>query len=227
MIALLQRSLKTRVTLFTLAIFVISLWALALYTTRMLRGDMQRLLGEQQFSVVSLVSADINHELGDRLSALENAAQAVTPAVLGYPAAMQTFLEGRQVLQSLFNGGLLVTDMDGTTIADSLPATGRIGVSYLHVDSVAAALKEGRSTVSSPLMGKKLGAPVFGVTVPIRDHQGKVVGSLGGIVDLGQPNFLGRIAERHYGSTGGYLLVSKRHRVIITSSAVSYTHLDV
>ncbi len=86
MMALLQRSLKTRVTLFTLAIFVISLWALAYYTTRTLREDMQRLLGEQQFSVVSLVGADINHELGDRLSALENAAQAVTPGRVGLPS---------------------------------------------------------------------------------------------------------------------------------------------
>ena len=67
----LQRSLKTRVTLFTLAIFVASIWALAFYASRMLREDMERLLGEQQYSIVSVLAADINQELGDRLSALE------------------------------------------------------------------------------------------------------------------------------------------------------------
>ena len=35
------RSLKTRVTLATLAIFVLSLWALSFYVSRMLRVDMQ------------------------------------------------------------------------------------------------------------------------------------------------------------------------------------------
>jgi hypothetical protein len=48
------RSLKTRVTIFTLAIFLVSLWSLAFYAGRMLRQDMQRLLGEQQFSTVLL-----------------------------------------------------------------------------------------------------------------------------------------------------------------------------
>ena len=33
------RSIKTRVTLFTLAIFLISLWSLALYASRVLRAD--------------------------------------------------------------------------------------------------------------------------------------------------------------------------------------------
>jgi membrane protein implicated in regulation of membrane protease activity len=40
-----RRSLKTRVTLFTLAIFVISIWLLAFYASKMLRKDMERLLG--------------------------------------------------------------------------------------------------------------------------------------------------------------------------------------
>ncbi|MBK7677625.1 MAG: cache domain-containing protein [Candidatus Accumulibacter sp.] len=173
MIALLQRSLKTRVTLFTLSIFVISIWALAFYASRVLREDMERLLGEQQYSIVSLLAANINQELGDRLSALEKVVERLTPAMLGDAATMQRFLEDRPVLQALFNGGVLAYRTDGTVIADSLPAAGRIGVNYLDIDTVAAALQEGRSTIGRQVMGKKLRAPVFGITVPVRDHQGK------------------------------------------------------
>lgn len=68
------RSLKTRVTLFTLAIFVISLWSLAFYASSMLREDMERQLGEQQFSTVSLLAAAINEHLTDRLKAVEQVA---------------------------------------------------------------------------------------------------------------------------------------------------------
>lgn len=48
MIGRLQRSLKTRVTLFSLVIFVLSLWVLAYYASKMLRTDMEQLLGDQR-----------------------------------------------------------------------------------------------------------------------------------------------------------------------------------
>ena len=216
--ALLQRSLKTRVTLFTLSIFVISIWALAFYASRMLRADMERLLGEQQFSVVSVLAADINQELGDRLSALEKVVERLTPAMLGDAATMQRFLEDRPVLQTLFNGGVVACRADGTVIADSLPAAGRIGVNYRDIDSVAAALQEGRSTIGRPVMGKKLSAPVFGITVPIRDQRGKVIGALAGVVNLGKPGFLDKITESTYGKTGGYLMVAREYRLVITAT---------
>ena len=50
-----SHSIKTRVTVFTLATFVLCLWALALYVSSVQHRDMQSLLGEQQFLVVSLV----------------------------------------------------------------------------------------------------------------------------------------------------------------------------
>jgi len=95
-----RRSLKSRVTLFTLAIFVIGIWSLAFYAGRMLREDMQRLLGEQQFSTVSLLAAQVNDELAGRLRALETVAASITPAMLGSRAALQALLEQRPVFQA-------------------------------------------------------------------------------------------------------------------------------
>ena len=57
------RSLKTRITLATLSIFLIGTWALALYISAMLRLDMQRLLSAQQFSAASLLGDYINHQM--------------------------------------------------------------------------------------------------------------------------------------------------------------------
>ncbi len=65
------RSIKARVTFSTLAIFVFSLWALSFFTSHMLQDDMQRMLGEQQFSTVSFIAAQVNDELRDRVAALE------------------------------------------------------------------------------------------------------------------------------------------------------------
>ena len=44
----LLNSLKTRLMLGALAIFLISLWSLSFYVSHWLRRDMERLLGEQQ-----------------------------------------------------------------------------------------------------------------------------------------------------------------------------------
>ena len=214
-----RQSLKTRITLTTLAIFLASLWSLWYYASQMLREDMERLLGEQQSSTASFIAAAVSHALDDRLRALETVAKTIAPAISGNTAALQALLEQRPVLQDLFNAGVVVYQLDGTAIADSQLSIGRIGVNFMDRDCVASVLRKGKATVGQPVMGKKLPAPVFGIAVPIRDTQGKVIGALGGVTNLGQPSFLDRIAESHYGQTGGYhLLVAPQSRLVVTAT---------
>ena len=105
-------SLKTRVTLITVLVFVFSLWTLTLYASRLLREDLQRQLGEQQFMSVSLIADHLDEELVDRMRALEAIAAELTP-IMGRRAEMQTLLEHRPLLQLLFNGGIFTTDNNG------------------------------------------------------------------------------------------------------------------
>jgi len=212
------RSLKTRVTLFTLAIFVIGIWSLSFYASRMLREDMQRLLGEQQFSTASFVAAEVNTGLADRVKALELIARAIEPSMLNNHAALQDFLSHRFVLHSQFNAGVLALSRDGTAIADVSGGPSRIGTNYADYDAVHAALTEGRSLIGKPVMGRKLHTPVFTIVVPIRDAGGKVIGALGGTTNLDKPNFLEQITQQHYGLTGGYLLVAPQFRIVVTAT---------
>ena len=78
-------SLKTRMTLFTLSVFLVGIWSLAFYASRMLRQDLEYLLGEQQFSTASLIAAQLNQELDERFRSLETVAGSVSPALLGKP----------------------------------------------------------------------------------------------------------------------------------------------
>lgn len=217
--AALQRvSLKTRLTLFTVAILVLGIGSLAFLSSHMLRKDMQTELGEQQFATVSILAAEINQEMEDRLEALTLVAEGIGPRHLGDAAALQSVLEQRPLFRRLFNGGVLVLGPDGRAIAEIPRDAGRIGSNYMDIDTVATALRDGRSTVGRPVMGKKLQAPVFGMTTPIRDGQGRVIGALSGVTNLALPNFLDRIVAGRYGKFGGYSLVSKRDRIIVTSS---------
>jgi PAS domain S-box-containing protein len=211
-------SLKTRVTLFTLGVFVISIWLLTVYASQTLRQDMQRMVGQQQFSTVSMVAAELNDEVLNRLDALEVIAASIAPAVAGGAAQVQKTLESRPVFQRLFNSGSVVVGMDGTAIASFPVSAGRVGVNYLDRDYIVAVLKEGKSSVSKPVLGKVLNMPVIVMVVPIRDPQGKVIGALGGVTDLGKPNFLDRISRMTSSKTSNFTVVSSQHRISVTSS---------
>lgn len=211
-------SLKTRIAFFTLGIVLISFWSLAIYVSRMMHKDMEQQQGEQQFATVSLVAASINDEILNRLGALEQTAITLSPHILRNSSALQAFLEQRPLLLDMFNGGIIAYRVDGTAIAEIPLSAGRIGLNYMEIDTVAAALKDGKTTIGRPVIGKKLGAPVFGMTAPIRDEKGQVIGALAGVINLGLPNFLDKLAANRYGTSGGYLLVAPQQRRIIAAS---------
>ena len=213
-----RHSIKTRVTLVMLSIFVVSIWVLSAYISRMLRSDMEHLLGDQQFSTASLVADDIERDLMDRVLWLQSVAATITPTMLANPAGLQQFLAERLILHKLFNGGGLIYRADGTAIADSLPGMDRIGLKHMDLDTVTAALKEGRSSVGRPVPDKKLQAPMIGMAVPIRDAQGNVIGAFAGLTKLRAPGYLDKISRNQVGKTGGFLLVAAKSRLIIAAT---------
>ncbi|WP_287665584.1 ATP-binding protein [Accumulibacter sp.] len=213
-----RHSLKTRITLATLLIFVAGLWSLSFYASQILRKDMERLLGEQQFSTAAFVAANIDGELKNRISALELIANAIEPALIGEPAALQKFLEQRYVLHSLFNDGVMAYQADGVAIAVAPLLPERIGVNFSDKDFLVGALMEGRSTIGRPITGKTLRAPVLVMAVPIRNGRGQVIGALSGVTNLSLPSFLDQITASSYGKTGGYLLVAPQFRLIVTAT---------
>ena len=164
-------SLKTRITLTSLAIFVASLWGLSFYAAHALREDVQRQLGEQQFSTASLVAAQVDRELSIRLDALITVAKLSGSAMQEGGAVVQAMIEQQPILQAQFSGGIYVTGIDGTVIADlPLPAQ-RIGVNYMDRDYIATPLRNGKATIGSPVIGKRARTPVFVIAAPIRGRQ--------------------------------------------------------
>ena len=216
--ALPRHSLKTRILFATTAVFIAVLWSLSFYASRRLHADMQNLLGAQQQSTITYIAAQVDKELRDRIKGLELIAAAIEPSLVDNPESLQRFIEQRHVLHSLFNAGVFATDRDGAAIADVPKATGRTGINYLDRDYMNRALREGKATVSRPLIGKHAKAAAIVIAVPIRTADGRIVGALSGVTRLDQPNFLDPITEGRYGRTGGYLLIEQKERLVITAS---------
>ena len=215
---LLDRSIKFRVTLFTLIILVLCVGCLAFYAERLSLSNIEFMSGERQFSTVSLAAAYLDDEVHDRLKELEKIAAELSPAMSGNPAALQALTEQHQSLPDVFNVGTFVTGMDGTVMASVPISLRRIGVNDRDSDHAVASLQEGKATVGDPVVDKVLNVPVISMSVPIRDPQGKVIGGYWGLNDLAKPNFLDKISGSRYGKTGGYLVVAPRARMIVTAT---------
>ncbi len=211
------RSLRTRITLFTLGVLLISIWGLSYYGSYMLRQDLQALLSKQQFSTASIIAADVDNELSARLQALNEVAVALPPGLLRKHAALQVFLEQRPFFSSLFSGGVFATGLDGTAIASVADTGGRIGVNFSDRDYIQNAL-QGKAWIGQPVMGRSSKVPMLGIAVPIRDGQGQVIGALTGAIRLDKADFFERLNSMPYGKTGGYFLVAPQRRLVVASS---------
>jgi len=213
-----QISIKQKVTLGTLAIFVVGIWALSYYVTRMLREDMQNLLADQQHSTVSYVASELNEALEERVTALETIAHSIDQSMLDNPASLQQMLDSQPIFVGLFNSGVVAVALDGTAVADSPVVANRRGTNYLSNEATHSALTEGKTIIGRPVMGRVLREPLFNINTPVRAAGGKVIGALFGVINLAKPNFLDRIAEHRYGKSGGYLVVAPQYKLLVTAT---------
>ncbi|MBI4966997.1 MAG: sensor histidine kinase [Rhodospirillales bacterium] len=221
--ATIQSSLKFRITVGALAILVGSVWLLAYVSSRRLRADMERMLADQQSSTASFIADDIEDKVKTRFAGLLRVADSFDRSLMDDPAALQDRLERLPVFQDLFNGGIIVTNKDGTAIADFPISVGRIGTNYMDIDAVGVALNEGRASLSRPVIGKKLQQPVIGFAAPIRDRQNPyaVIGAIAGVINLARPNLLSMVDNKPYGKTGYYMVASVQHHVWIAATETS------
>ncbi len=117
------RSLKTRVTILTLAICLVGIWSLTFYASQMLREDLERLLGEQQFSTATFIAADINQEIDDRLRALQQRVLLATILMFLLIGALLWWMLKRQLAPMLTVAKTLATLSTGDLPIKPLPIT--------------------------------------------------------------------------------------------------------
>jgi diguanylate cyclase (GGDEF)-like protein/PAS domain S-box-containing protein len=184
----------------------------------MLHDDVKNVLGDQQFSTVSLIAAEVDQGIESRIKALQIVAQGISQTHIDKKASLQELLENRPVLHSLFNDGVACAGLDGTVLADFPQVRGRVGANFMERDYIIGPLKEGKITIGKPVRSKLTQNPSFVIAVPVKDTQGKVIGVLAGVINLGKSNFLDNISGSRYGKTGGYLIVAPQHQLIVTAS---------
>jgi diguanylate cyclase (GGDEF)-like protein/hemerythrin-like metal-binding protein len=212
------QSLKTRVTLLTLLIVVLSFWSLASYMKGLLRDELLLFAGEQQRSALNLLTTEVSHGLQDRLGTLKTVASRVMPTQVDEKAAMKAFLLERPFLAGLFNGGAMIWNRQGVLQADVQFLKDGFVANALDPQELAMVLKDGEAVIGRIHFHSKPNAAVFAMAVPIRNPQGDVIGALAGAIRLDQPTFLSQLASHRYGKTGNFFLLDARQRLIFATS---------
>lgn len=217
--ALLQsHSIKTKTTIYLLCVSLLSIWSLSYYVSTKLRKNMEQQLGEQQFSMVSMLADQIGHQMSMRLTSLSRVGVQLAATLQSHPAGVQQILDERPILQDLFNGGIFVLNSQGTVVADYPIEQGRMGVNFTDRDYAKSALIEGEPYISRPREGRVMKSPVISMAVPIVGANQQIVGALVGTISLSSNNFLSHTTDNLYGKSGGYLLIDAKNRMIITAT---------
>lgn len=211
-------SIKTKMTLSILVVFLLSMWALASYVNRIARIDMQQQLSDQQAATLSFITSEIDHELDFRIHALENLASHLPSRLLSSPSAMNQLLSDQVVLNSLFNGGLLAFRSHQQALVETTGMSA-LGLNDPHlVQAIQAGIAKGKSHISHPLMNDKLHVPVLIISIPLIDDHGKIYGALSGVTYLKQSNFLERLLDQAYDKGGNYSLIDGQYQWVIASN---------
>lgn len=214
----LPQSLKTRVTLLTLLIVVLSFLVLAFYSKYLLREELLLYTGQQQRSALNLLTSEVNLSLRNRLATLDTVALRVTPTMQQDPSALQAFLLEQSFLAGPFNGGARIWNRQGVLQADVQFLPDRLDSPALAPQELARVLQDGQPVIGQMQVHDTLKTAWFAMAVPVRSPQGEVVGALAGVVRLDQANFLSQLTSHRYGKTGNYFLVDASQRLIFATS---------
>jgi PAS domain S-box-containing protein len=211
-------SLKPRIAITVLALFLVSIWLLTYFAAGRLYQGMTEVLKNQQFAHVSQVAEEIEGKLSLRFSSLEKIASEITPDMLASPARLRDLLEHRPILSGLFGGGVIVIGKDGIGLMDYPPVPQRVGSSFLEFDSFRELIKTGRPTLGKARLGKFSKQLGVSMSVPIHNERHQVIGALVGFATISDSTLFGSILNAKVGKSGWLAISDARHRIIVAIS---------
>ena len=183
------------VILFVLATTTVLTW-LAL---SMSEKDMKGVIGQQQFSLLSVAAAHIDEQLVVKRMLLASIAEAVPPGQRT-PQAIRQAIE-RHALAATEFVNVAAFDANGTYLTSlRAPQLGNPSVADRPYFEQTMALK--RAIISPPLRGRVSNLPVVVLTHPIVDSGGDVQVVLVGSIDLLNSDFFHHFNNMRPGKTG-------------------------
>lgn len=210
-------SLVTRLIIFGVLLVIAGASTRYVVLSQVLRTNLIQVFSTQQETLAEAIATDVDYKINQRRDLLTQLSATLPQALLTRPALLRDWLQQRQQLLPLFSVGLLVADTDGRVLADYPVLPGRAGSSIAN-NADFALVRQGKTVIGHPLVDPLSGQQMLPMVVPIKDRAGQVRAILVGDTGLAAPGFLDRVRYGRIGQTGGFLLISPRDKLFVSSS---------
>lgn len=189
---------------------------LAILTYFYFRQEIKRTISDQQFTMINLVARNIDQKLTSSLSVIIGVSRLATQEIMRDPEAAQRFLDSRPGTLALFDNGLFLFDLKGRIVAESPFLPNRRGRDISFREYFRQTVATGKPHISAPYVSTHTpGAPAVMFTAPVLDKQGRMIGILGGSLNLLHDNFLGELSRTRIADSGYLFLITRDRNVIM------------
>src|SRR6185369_14488689 len=114
-----RRSITFRMTMAVCAFVILIQSLLATLTLVYFKREFKRSISNQQFTLLTVASQDIDQKLNGAQKALLALSRQITPELVHNPDAAQRFLDNNPDIASIFDNGLFLFSRGGKLIAES------------------------------------------------------------------------------------------------------------
>lgn len=211
-------SLKVRIAAVAGIMFLTGITLISLVATKILHGDMQDLVSQQQLTAASYIARDIDGKIVLRRDSLQRVAHNIPPALFSDPSSLQKWLEDRKAIHMMFPAGLMVIPPDGGPTLAETPRLETRPKSFTDRDWFRDVVASHDAAISKPLISRATQEPALVIAVPILNPHNELQAILAGVTPLATPGFLDLIQGTQPGAKGTYQLVSLRHRIFALTS---------
>jgi diguanylate cyclase (GGDEF)-like protein/PAS domain S-box-containing protein len=168
----------------------------------------------RQFSFVSAMAGELDDKIIAAQRELVAVAASLPPELIHDRASLQRFLAGRLDARQVFGDTFILSER-GELLANS-HGNEHIGQNYSFRQYFKRTVATGKPVISEPFQSSRGdGHSIVVFTAPIYDGRGRLIGLLGGRVDLMQENLLGRLARLNLGKAGNFFLFSKSREMMV------------
>jgi hypothetical protein len=110
-------SLQNRLILLAGVSAIVGIWFLASLSSNAYQSDLEQQVLAQQSQTLSILAAEVDQEVEDRIKMLESTAARITPLMFTHPSAAQVLLNDRHHMPQQFPGGYYLV----TPVSAALP----------------------------------------------------------------------------------------------------------
>ncbi len=211
-----QFSLKTKVTvLFPLGVTFI-LACILFVTHTLVQGYIKDSISNQQYQVLTIMADEIDRTISDHHKTLAQLATKITPIMFSDPKIALAYLHEQNEHLSVFDNGMFLFGPDGRLVAELPLGLERSGRDFSRSEYFQQTVATRKPYLSEPYESTQNHRPAaIMFTAPIRGDNGRLMGVLGGSIDLTRFAFTEKLSRVKL-SKGAYLYMFNKDRMLIS-----------